>query len=198
MIHNTADVSKNARIGKNTYIWNNVQVRENAVIGNNCILGKNVYIDHNVVIGNNVKVQNNASIYFGSKIKDGVFIGPNVCLTNDKVPRAITIKRKLKTEKDWKAEKTIIKEGASIGAGSIILPGITIGKFAMIGAGSVVTKNAPDYALIYGNPAKLNGYVCKCGSKITKIEEIDNRLILNCSKCKEKIIISIKTKDKKI
>lgn len=187
-MHSTADVSKNARIGRNTSIWNNAQVRENASIGNNCILGKNVYIDHDVSIGNNVKVQNNASIYFGSKIEDGVFIGPNVCLTNDKAPRAITKEGKLKAEKDWKAEKTTIKEGASIGAGSVILPGIKIGKFAMIGSGSIVTKDVPDYGLAYGNPAKLAGYACKCGAKITKIDERDSKLLLYCSKCKEKIV----------
>ena len=121
-------------------------------------------------------------------IEDGVFIGPHVIITNDKNPRAIGTKGKLKTDKDWKAEKNVIKEGASIGAGSIILPGLKIGKFAMIGAGSIVTKDVPDYGLVYGNPAKLVGYACKCGSKITKIEESGSKLLLYCSKCKEKII----------
>ncbi|MDP3766295.1 MAG: acyltransferase [Nanoarchaeota archaeon] len=187
-IHNTADISKNAKIGKNTYIWNNTQIRENARIGDNCVLGKNVYIDHDVIVGNNVKIQNNASVYFGSKIGDGVFIGPNVCLTNDKAPRAITKEGKLKTDREWSAGKIIIKRGASIGASSVVLPDIAIGQFAMIGAGSVVTKDVPAYGLAYGNPAKLIGYVCRCGSKITKIEEKSSKLILNCSKCKEKII----------
>lgn len=186
--HKTAEISKNAKIGKNTYIWHNAQVRENAKIGNNCTLGKNVYIDHDVVIGNNVKIQNNASVYFGSKIEDGVFIGPNVCLANDKAPRAITKEGKLKSNKDWELGKIIVKKGASIGAASVILPDITIGEYAMVGAGSVVTKNVPNYALVYGNPAKLIGYVCKCGNKITKIEERGNKLTLFCLKCKEKII----------
>lgn len=186
-IHSTADVSKNARIGMNTSVWNNAQVRENAKIGSNCILGKNVYIDHGVEIGNNVKVQNNSSIYYMTTIEDGIFIGPHVIITNDKTPRAIDAKGNLKTDKDWEAEKNIIKEGASIGAGSIILPGLKIGKFAMVGAGSVVTKDVPDYGLVYGNPAKLAGYACKCGSKITKIEERGSKLSLYCSKCKEKI-----------
>lgn len=121
-------------------------------------------------------------------LEDEVFIGPHVVITNDKTPRAIDVKGRLKTKNDWRAEKTIVKQGASIGAGSIILPGLFIGKYAMIGAGSVVTKDVPDYGLVYGNPAKLNGYVCKCGNKITKIEEIKNKLILFCSNCKEKII----------
>lgn len=189
-IHDTADVSKAARIGKNVYIWHQCQIRENASIGDNCILGKNVYVDHHVKIGNNVKIQNNCSIYFGSQIEDGVFIGPHVCLTNDKIPRAITKEGRLKGSEDWSAAKILIKKGASIGAASVILPNIVIGQFAMIGAASVVTKNVPDYALVYGNPAKLISYVCKCGRKITKIEEIRNNLILYCPKCKEKIKIT--------
>ncbi len=187
-IYNTLIVSKDARIGKNTKIWYFTQIREHAKIGNNCIIGKNCYIDHHVKIGNNVKIQNNCSIYYMTIIEDGVFIGPHVIITNDKNPRAIDTKGKLKTGKDWKAEKNIIKYGASIGAGSIILPGLKIGKFAMVGAGSIVTKDVPDYGLVYGNPAKLVGYACKCGTKITKIEERGSKLLLYCSKCKEKII----------
>lgn len=187
MIHNTADVSKNARIGRNTYVWHNAQIRENARIGNNCILGKNVYIDHGVVIGNNVKVQNNASLYFGSRIEDGVFIGPNVCLSNDKAPRAIAKEGKLKTNRDWNAGKIIVKKGASIGASSVILPDVAIGQFAMVGAGSVVTKDVPDYGLAYGNPARLVGRVCKCGAKIAKIGSDGHKSSLRCAKCKERI-----------
>ena len=165
-IHPTADVSKDAKIGSNTKVWHQCQVRENAVIGDNCIMGKNVYIDRGVKICSNVKIQNNCSIYRGSEIEDGVFIGPNVCLTNDKTPRAITEDGKLKDDTDWKVDKTLVKKGASIGAGSMLLPGIVIGEFAMIGAGSVVTKNVPDYALVYGNPAKIEGYVDKSGKKV--------------------------------
>lgn len=186
-IHLTADLSKKAKIGSGTKIWNQCQVRENASIGKNCILGKNVYVDHDVKIGNNVKIQNNSSIYFGSKIEDGVFIGPNAYLTNDKTPRAITKEGKIKTSKNWIAGKILIKKGASIGACSVILPDVVIGQFAMIGAGSVVTKDVPDFALAYGNPAEIKGYVCKCGAKITKIEEKGNKLILFCTSCKEKI-----------
>lgn len=165
-IHPTADVSKQAKIGAYTKIWNQCQVRENSVIGKNCILGKNVYIDHSIRIGSNVKIQNNCSIYYGAEIEDSVFIGPHVCLTNDKTPRAITDNGKLKEDKDWKVNKTLVKKGASIGAGSILLPGIVIGEFAMVGAGSVVTKNVPDYALVYGNPAEPKGYVNKSGKKV--------------------------------
>ena len=189
-IDKTAIISKGVKIGKNTRVWHLTQIRENAEIGNNCVIGKNCYIDHNVKIGNNVKIQNNSSIYYMVLIEDGVFIGPHVIITNDKIPRAIDKKGNLKTEKEWKAEKTTIKKGASIGAGSILLPGLTIGRYSMIGAGSIVTKDVGDYALVYGNPAKFRGYVCKCGEKIIKTEENANKKILNCFKCKE--IIKIK------
>tara|TARA_Y100000310_G_scaffold274378_1_gene290357 strand:- start:3302 stop:3808 length:507 start_codon:yes stop_codon:yes gene_type:complete len=165
-MNNATIVSKDAKIGKNTKIWHFTQVRENVVVGENCILGKNVYIDHDVKIGNNVKIQNNCSIYHGSEIEDGVFIGPNVCLTNDKTPRAINEDGTLKDNKDWTVDKIKVKKGASIGAGSVLLPGIVIGEFAMIGSGSVVTKDVPDFGLVYGNPAKLEGYVDKNGKKV--------------------------------
>ncbi len=188
-IHGTADVSKDAKLGKNVSIWHHTHVRENAKIGDNCIIGKNVYIDHDVVIGSNVKIQNNALIYHGSKIEDGVFVGPNVCLTNDKEPRAVTKDGRLKTSSEWNAGKTVVRKGASIGASSVVLPDITIGQFAMVGAGSVVTKEVPDYGLVYGNPAQLMGYVCVCGSKISKVEEKGTNLMLYCPNCKEKITI---------
>ena len=162
----TAIISKDAKIGKNTKVWHFTQIRENAKIGDNCIIGKNCYIDFDVKVGNNVKVQNNCSIYHGSTIEDGVFIGPHACLTNDKVPRAINEDGSLKSNSDWEVGKILIKKGASIGAGSIILPNVTIGQFAMVGAGSVVTKDVPDYGLVYGNPAKLNGYVNKKGEMV--------------------------------
>ncbi len=167
-VHPSAEVSPKARLGKNTKIWHLAQVRENVVMGENCIVGKNAYIDHDVKIGNNVKIQNNCSIYFDAKIEDGVFIGPHVILTNDKVPRAIDKDGKIKTESNWEHGTTTIKKGASIGAGSIILPDITIGTFAIVGAGSVVTKNVPDFALVYGNPAKVEGYVDESGKKVGK------------------------------
>jgi len=153
-------------MGKNVKLWNWVQIRENVKIGNDCIIAKGVYIDNDVAIGNKVKIQNNVSIFNGVTIEDGVFIAPHVCFTNDKIPRAINKDNSLKNNKDWTISKTLVKEGASIGANSTILPGIIIGRFAMIGAGSVVTKNVPDFALVYGNPAQIISEIDKEGNEI--------------------------------
>ncbi len=185
--HPTAQIGKNVSRGKNTKVWHYAQIRENVVIGENCIIGKNVYIDHDSVIGSNVKIQNNCSLYFKCVIDDGVFIGPHVILTNDKQPRAVTPDGKLKNAADWHAATTHIKTGASLGAGAIILPGITVGEFAMIGAGAVVTKEVAPYTMVYGNPAIFRGYVCKCGQKIENIIEHSQKLILHCTHCNQEI-----------
>lgn len=166
MIHPTADVSAQARIGEGTRIWNNAQIREGARVGSNCIVGKDVYIDSNVVIGDNVKVENGALIYHGVIIEDGVFVGPLVCFTNDRIPRAITTGGRLKTNDDWVVGEMRVRFGASIGAGAIILSDITIGEWAFVGAGAVVTHDVPSYALVVGNPARRVGYVCKCGHRL--------------------------------
>lgn len=167
-IHPTADVSDQAQIGAGTRIWNWVQVRENTEIGENCILSKGVYIDANVKVGNNVKIQNNVSVYHGVEIEDGVFVGPHVCFTNDKNPRAINIDGSLKSGDDWQVTPIRVGKGASIGANSTILPGVTIGEFALIGAGSVVTKEIPAYSLAFGSPAKVMGEVDEAGNIIKR------------------------------
>ena len=190
MIHETAEVNEKAKIGENVSIWNQSQVREDVVVGDNSIISKNVYIDFGVNIGRNVKIQNNSSIYHGVKVEDGVFIGPHVCLTNDKNPRAINPEGTLKKDADWEVSETLVKEGSSIGAGSIILPGITIGKFAMIGAGSLVTRDVSDRGLVYGNPARLKGFVCKCGFKMNYMKKEGDKVIMVCSKCKEEFAIT--------
>lgn len=166
--HPTAEVSSKAKIGKGTKIWHYVQIREGAKIGKDCILGKGVYIDKNVKIGNKVKIQNRASIFQGVRIEDEVLIGPHVCFVNDKFPRATDKKGNLKKAGDWQVGKTLVKKGAAIGANATILPDITIGEDAMVGAGSVVTYDVPALALVYGNPAKLHGKVNKEGKIIER------------------------------
>jgi len=188
-IHSTADVHSSATIGEGTRIWNWAQVRERAHIGKNCVISKSVYIDFEVNIGNNVKIQNNVSIYHGVTIEDGVFVGPHVCFTNDKTPRAINPDGSIKSGgstnngSDWTILNTLVKRGASIGANATILSGITIGKFAMIGAGSVVTKDVPDYGLAAGNPARLIGHVCKCGKRIGDSSDINGENNYRCAVC---------------
>lgn len=166
--HPTAEASPRATIGQDTRIWHQAQVREGVRIGDQCIIGKGVYIDFNVVIGDRVKIQNYASVYHGATIEDGVFIGPYVCLTNDKRPRAIAPNGELKTDDDWEVGATRVRYGASIGAGAIILPGVTIGRFAMVAAGALVTRDVPSYGLVMGSPAKLVGHVCQCGHRLTR------------------------------
>lgn len=165
-VHSTADVSPESQIGDGTKVWHQAQVREKAKIGKNCIIGKGSYIDFGVTIGDNVKIQNGVFVYHGVTVESGVFLGPGVILTNDKNPRATDENGNLKNDDDWVLGKILIKKGASIGAGSVILPGVTIGEYALIGAGSVVTKNVPDYSLVYGNPAKVYGKVDKLGNVI--------------------------------
>lgn len=167
-VHPTADLSPKATIGKGTRIWHQAQVREGAHIGADCIVGKGVYVDFDVAIGNRVKIQNYASVYHGSMIEDGVFIGPYACLTNDKRPRAITAEGALKSDEDWEQGFIRIRYGASIGAGAIILPDVTIGRFAMVGAGALVSRDVPSHGLVIGTPASLIGYVCECGHRLTQ------------------------------
>jgi UDP-2-acetamido-3-amino-2,3-dideoxy-glucuronate N-acetyltransferase len=166
-IHPTADVSPKATLGAGTKVWHQAQVREGAVLGCNCILGKGAYVDFGVQIGDNVKIQNRASIYHGVTLESGVFVGPHVVFTNDKMPRAINPDGSLKSDDDWELGRILVREGASLGAGAIIVAGVTIGRFALVGAGAVVTKDVPDHGLVYGNPARLAGYVCSCGQKLS-------------------------------
>ncbi|MEP7200227.1 MAG: DapH/DapD/GlmU-related protein, partial [Chloroflexota bacterium] len=162
-VHPTADVSPRATIGDGTRIWHQCQVREGARLGRNCILSKDVYVDVDVQIGDNVKVQNGVSLYHGVTLEDGVFCGPHCVFTNDKQPRAINADGSLKAADDWTLTPTRVRMGASIGAHATIICGVTIGRWAMVGAGAVVTRDVPDYGLVVGNPAQLRGFVCPCG-----------------------------------
>jgi UDP-2-acetamido-3-amino-2,3-dideoxy-glucuronate N-acetyltransferase len=166
VIHPSADVSPNATIGNGTRVWHGVQVREDAAIGDECIIGKNVYIDFGVQIGNRCKIQNNVSIFHGATLEDGVFVGPHACITNDRLPRAITPNGELKQSDDWEVGPVLLRYGSSLGAGAIVLPGVTVGKFALVGSGAVVTRDVPDHGLAVGNPARLIGFVCACGGRL--------------------------------
>ncbi|MED4599482.1 acyltransferase [Paenibacillus validus] len=156
-------------IGRDTRIWAFSHILQGAVIGENCNINDQTFIENDVIIGNNVTVKSGVYIWDGVRIEDNVFIGPNVTFTNDLKPRSKQYPKKF--------EQTIIEEWASIGANATIIAGNRIGKYSMIGAGSVVTKDIPNNTLWYGNPAKMRGYVCNCGEKLTNE--------LKCNKCKK-------------
>lgn len=188
-IHPTAEVSDKASIGEGTSIWNHVQVREGVTLGRNCILSKGVYIDAGVQIGDNVKIQNYVSVYHGVTLESGVFVGPHVCFTNDMNPRGVNPDGTLKSADDWELSETRIKEGAGLGANSTIRCGITIGKWALVGAGSVVTRDVPDHGLVYGNPARLRGFVCACGQRVQKKSESGGKVLAACPACGREITV---------
>jgi acetyltransferase-like isoleucine patch superfamily enzyme len=181
-VHPTAEVSPHATIGPGTRIWHYAQVRERANLGADCIVGKGAYIDFGVSIGSNVKIQNGVYVYHGVTLEDGVFLGPGVVLTNDKMPRAINPDGTLQNDADWEVSPILIKYGAAIGAGAIVLPGVTVGRFAMVGAGAVVTRDIPDHGLAYGNPARVHGYACTCGKQLSPL----GNGMWRCAACDER------------
>ncbi len=183
-IHPTAELADDLVMGPGCRIWNQAQIREHVMLGSRVVISKNVYVDHGVRIGNDSKIQNNVSIFAGVTIEDGVFVGPHVCFTNDRVPRALNPDGSQKNADDWNMRQTLIQRGASIGAHSVILPGLSIGTFAMIGAGSVVTRSVPDHALVAGNPARQMGWVCECGNRL-----LPEGLFLCCPSCGNRFTI---------
>ena len=180
MIHPTAEVSPEARIGPGTRIWHEAQVCEGAVVGADCNIGKGVYIGPNVVVGERVKIQNRASLYPGLTVEDGAFIGPHVVFTNDRYPRSITAEGRLLTDADWEPEPTLVRYGASVGGGAVIRCGVTIGRWALVAAAALVTRDVPDHGLVVGAPARLVGYVCTCARRLGPEGESDR---WRCSAC---------------
>ena len=158
--HESSYVDSDVSIGDNTKIWHFSHVQSGAIIGENCSIGQNVNIGNNVKIGNYVKIQNNVSIYEGVELEDYVFCGPSMVFTNIKVPRS---EFPQKGSKHY--TKTLVKSSASIGANATIVCGVTIGKYAMIGSGAIVTKDVPAYALVVGNPGRIVGKVDKKGNR---------------------------------
>jgi len=183
VIHPTAEVSPDARVGPNTRIWHYVHVRAGAVIGDECVIGRNVYVEDGVVIGDRVKLQNNVSVYRGVTLEDGVFVGPHATFTNDLYPRAINPDGTLKDLDDWTVTPTRVCRGAAIGAGAVIVCGTTIGAFALVGAGAVVTRDVPAHGLVVGNPARLVGHVCACARRLRPATAADGRATLRCAHC---------------
>jgi UDP-2-acetamido-3-amino-2,3-dideoxy-glucuronate N-acetyltransferase len=158
--HATAVIDEGCRIGKGTKIWHFSHIMPNCTIGENCNIGQNVVVSPDVVLGNNVKVQNNVSIYTGVTCEDDVFLGPSMVFTNVSNPRSAVNRR-------GNYEKTLVKKGASIGANATVICGHTIGRYAFIGAGAVVTKDVPDYALVMGNPARQTGWMSEYGHQLS-------------------------------
>lgn len=157
--HSSAIIDDGAVIGAGTRIWHFSHIMPKATIGSNCILGQNVFVDNNVTIGNGVKIQNNVSVYNGVVVEDDVFLGPSMVFTNVINPRSFI-------ERKTEFKPTLIQKGATVGANATIVCGVSIGYFALIGAGSVVTKDVPAYALVYGSPARVQGWVSKRGHRL--------------------------------
>lgn len=162
-IHPTAEVESTAYIGQDSKIWNYAQICKGSQLGENVIVGRNVYIGTGVQIGANCKIQNNTSIYEPAILEEGVFVGPGVVFTNDTYPRAINSDGTQKGSGDWKIVGVKVKRGASIGAGSVCIAPIEIGEWALVAAGSTVTKDVPNFALLAGVPARRIGWVGKLG-----------------------------------
>lgn len=164
----SADVAESAQIGDGSSVWHLAQVREDAVLGENCVIGRGAYIGTGVTLGDNCKVQNYALVYEPAVLEAGVFIGPAVVLTNDTYPRAINPDGTQKAASDWDAVGVTIKTGAAIGARAVCVAPVTIGAWSLIAAGSVVTKDVPDHALMVGVPAKQIGWVGKTGHRLVE------------------------------
>ncbi len=158
--HPTAIIDEPVEIGDRTQVWHFCHIMSGAKIGLNCILGQNVFIGKEVILGNNIKVQNNVSIFDGVTLEDDVFCGPSMVFTNVFNPRSFISRKK-------EFRKTLVKRGATIGANATVVCGYTVGKYALVGAGTVVTRDIPDYGLVYGNPGRVKGWVCQCAVQIS-------------------------------
>lgn len=174
-VHPSSCIDEGAQIGAGTSIWHFSHVMSSARIGEHCNIGQNVFIAADVHIGNNVKIQNNVSLYTGVVIEDDVFLGPSMVFTNVINPRSHINRRN-------EYQQTRVRRGASIGANATILCGITLGQYCFIGAGAVVTRDVPGYALVYGNPARIHGWMCQCGVQLTLAEDAESQ-VLKCNSC---------------
>ncbi len=167
-VHPTALVEDGARVGADAKIWHQAQVRTGAQIGARSIVGKGAFVDFGVTIGPDCKLQNYACVYHGVTLGRGVFVGPHVVFTNDRRPRATAPDFGLLKDGDWEVGETVVEDGAALGANCTILPGVRIGAWAMVGAGAVVTRDVAPYALVAGTPARVIGWVCACGTRVSE------------------------------
>lgn len=183
-IHPTAIVEEGAEIADGTRIWHFVHVRRGAKVGRGCNVGKDVYVDTGSEVGDGVKIQNFVSVYRGVKVGDRAFLGPGATLTNDRYPRSFS--------DSWEVIPTVIEEGASIGANATVVCGIRIGRYAMVGAGSVVARDVPPHGLVYGNPARLRGFVCYCGRKLRRAKRFSlTAVTFQCETCGRSVEIEL-------
>jgi UDP-2-acetamido-3-amino-2,3-dideoxy-glucuronate N-acetyltransferase len=171
-IEHSADVDKRATIGDGTLVWHLAQIREDARVGRDCVIGRGAYIGPGVVVGDRCKIQNHALVYEPAVLADGVFVGPAVVFTNDYFPRAVTPDGELKTADDWDAVAVTVHEGASIGARAVCVAPVTIGRWALVAAGSVVVRDVPDFALVAGVPARRLGWVGHAGVPLVRDGEV--------------------------
>lgn len=167
-IHDTADVASSASVAATARVWHYAQVREDASIGENCIVGRGAYIGTGVQVAENCKIQNYALVYEPARLQAGVFVGPAVVFTNDQFPRAVNSDGTVKSGSDWTAVGVTVLEGASIGAQSVCIAPVTIGRWALVGAGSTVVRDVPDFALVVGNPARRVGWVGRAGVPLSE------------------------------
>ena len=167
--HKTAEIEKGAKIGQGTKVWRNCQILKGAVIGKNCIIGNNCSVWPMAKLGDGVKIESNTDVWDYVVLEDFVFVGPSVVFTNDRNPRAKYPKKQFPQYGKWVS--TLVKEGATIGANSTVICGNTIGKWALVGAGTVVTGDVPDYAIVYGTSSEVRGWACECGNKLEFKEE---------------------------
>jgi UDP-2-acetamido-3-amino-2,3-dideoxy-glucuronate N-acetyltransferase len=184
-VHPTAEVSAQATVGQGTRIWHHAQVREGAVIGKGCVIGKGAYVDKDVRVGDHCKLQNGVFVFHGFNLESGVFLGPGVMLLNDKHPRAINPDGSPKTEEDWVVSEGIVEYGAAIGGGAVVLPGIRVGRMAMVGSGAVVTRDVPERGIVVGNPARMRGFACDCGHTLGPASSTGVRSCAACGRVYE-------------
>ena len=163
MLHPEAEIEDGVEIGTGTRVWARSHIRSGARIGRDCVVGECVFVDVGVRLGDRCKVQNNALIYHGTEAEDEVFIGPAACLTNDRHPRAATPEGRLRGAEDWRLDGIRLRHGSSIGAGAVVVAGVNVGRYALVAAGAVVTRDVLDHALVAGCPAHRIGWACACG-----------------------------------